>query len=75
MQKTSNHWEQVARSKAFLSEDFFPPRAVPLETNLQALLSQEEISDAELEAGLLDAIPRLNHDMVVDLALYLSLER
>lgn len=75
VQKTSDHWQQVARSKAFLADDFFPPRAVPLETNLQTLLSQEGMSEEELDAGLLDVIPRLNHDMVVELALYLSLER
>ena len=39
VQKTNEHWEQVARSKAFLADDFFPPRALPLETNLQQLLS------------------------------------
>ena len=74
VQKTDDHWQQVSRSKAFLANDFFPPRAVPLESNLQELFSNLEITEAELEQGLLDTIPRLNHDMVVELALYLSLE-
>ena len=34
VQKTADHWAQVHRSKAFIAEDFFPPRTVPLETNL-----------------------------------------
>ena len=34
VQKTADHWSQVHRSKAFIADDFFPPRAVPLETNL-----------------------------------------
>ena len=47
---------------------------MPLETNLQNLFSSEQ-SDAELSESLQEIIPNLNHDALVDLALYLSLER
>ena len=39
VQKTSDHWMQVRRSKAHIADDFFPPRAVPLDTNLQELFA------------------------------------
>ena len=77
MQKTDNHWAKVRRSKEFIADDFFPPRAIPLETNLQVIFAEENISamsDDELEARLLDVIPHLNHDILIDLALYLAFE-
>ena len=52
---------QVRRSKAHIADDFFPPRAVPLDTNLQELFASEP-QDEELESRLLDILPNLNHD-------------
>ena len=34
VQKTDDHWAQVARSKAFLAEDFFPPLGVTFPNTL-----------------------------------------
>ena len=42
VQKTNQHWEQVSRSKLFLAKDFFPPRAVPHETNLKEILTKAD---------------------------------
>lgn len=75
VQKTTDHWEQVSRSKAFIAESFFPPRKIPLESNLQTLLAQEGLSEAELSTSLVELIPHLNHDILVELSLYLALER
>ena len=47
---------------------------MPFETNVQAILQNDSLTEIEMEAALLDVIPRLNHDTVVELALYLSLE-
>ena len=77
MQKTDNHWEKVRRSKEFIADAFFPPRAIPLESNLMQIFAEESISamsDEELEARLLDVIPHLNHDTLIELSLYLAFE-
>ena len=77
VQKTDNHWEKVRRSKEFIADEFFPPRAIPLETNLQAIFAEESISamsEDELEARLLDVVPHLNHDTLIELSLYLAFE-
>ena len=74
VQKTADHWSQVHRSKAFIADDFFPPRAVPLETNLQSLFSEAR-TEEELAGALLDIVPNLNHDTLIELALFLSLEQ
>ena len=74
VQKTNDHWSNISRSKQFLAEDFFPPRQIPLETNLQQILSAN-LSEQELATALEDVIPNLNHDTVVDLALYLAFEK
>ena len=39
VQKTSDHWADVRRSKEFIADDFFPPRAVPMDANLQDLFN------------------------------------
>jgi len=39
VQKSAEHWDSVRRSKAFLADDFFPPRAIPYESNLKTLLA------------------------------------
>ena len=53
----------VRRSKEFIADDFFPPRAVPHDANLQDLLTQEHsLDESELESRLMDIIPNLNHD-------------
>jgi len=75
VQKTSDHWAQVSRSKLFLSEDFFPPRTIPLETNLKDIFANAEQTEEELSEKLIEVIPNLNHDMLIELSLYLALER
>lgn len=75
VQKTSNHWEQVARSKQFLAEDFFPPRAVPFDTNVQEIFADASLVEEELCERLTDLVPNLNHDSLIELALYVALER
>ena len=63
VQKTSDHWEQLRRSKQFLADDFFPPRSVPLDANLQTLYNDELASnEAAFEERLCEIIPNLNHD-------------
>lgn len=42
VQKTSEHWGQLSRSKLFLANDFFPPRAVPHETNLREIFTRAD---------------------------------
>ena len=74
IQKTSDHWATVSRSKEFLSKDFFPPREVPYDTNLQSLFSDSSLSEEEVNLKLLDIIPNLNFDQVVELSLYLVFE-
>lgn len=63
----------MARSKAFIAEDFFPPRAIPYDSNLRDLFAVE-IAEDELAEKLLEFIPHLNHDTLVELSLYLALE-
>ena len=73
MQKPNEHWLTIARSKSYLSDKFFPPFEVPLETNLRDILT-EDLAEEEMSARLVEAIPNLNHDQLVDLALYLAFE-
>lgn len=58
-----------------MARDFFPPREIPYEDNLQRIFDEGvSMSETELCSQLLDVIPNLNHDQVIDLALYLSFE-
>lgn len=71
MQKTKEHWPSIARSKAYLADKFIPPFEVPLEENLHNLFSTK---DADVAARLLEIIPNINHDQLVNLSLYLAFE-
>ena len=62
VQKTSNHWDVVRRSKEFMAKDFFPPREIPYDTNLKEIFEDGSLSGQELVNKLLDAIPNVNHD-------------
>ena len=72
VQKTEDHWAQVARSKAFIADDFFPPRQLPQVENLQAIFAEE--GDQERTEKLIEVIPKLNADQFVELLLYVALE-
>jgi hypothetical protein len=71
VQKTKDHWPSIARSKAYLADKFIPPFEVPLEENLRNLLAEK---DADIPAKLLEIIPNINHDQLVNLSLYLAFE-
>jgi hypothetical protein len=54
-----------------LADKFIPPFDVPLEENLRSVFADK---DADISAKLLDIIPNINHDQLVDLSLYLAFE-
>lgn len=74
VQKTEDHWSIVSRSKQFLAKDFFPPRNAAFESELKSVLEDQSLSEQELCLKLLDVIPNLNHDQLIELTLYLSFE-
>ena len=72
MRKEQNAWNKIARSKSFVGEDFFPPIAAPLDSNLREVFADNLLTD-QLEK-LVEFIPHVNHDQLVQLALYLAFE-
>jgi hypothetical protein len=54
-----------------LADKFIPPFEVPLEENLRTLLSGK---DTDVAAKLVEIIPNINHDQLVNLSLYLAFE-
>lgn len=83
MQKTDNHKEELRRSKSFIADKFYGPFDLK-ESNLRHLFYEqkhlyenaEETSPqyTEWRSKLLEVVPKLNHDILIDLALYLSYE-
>lgn len=71
VQKTKDHWSSIARSKSYLADKFIPPFEVPLEENLRTLFAEKVEA---LPARLLEIIPNINHDQLVNLSLYLAFE-
>jgi len=69
----------MRRSKSFIADKYFPPFALK-EGNLKELLAQREAFEApadsqvylQWQSKLLEIIPRLNHDITVELALNLA---
>lgn len=69
----------MRRSKSFIADKYFPPFALK-EGNLKGLLAQREAFEApadsqvymQWQSKLLEIIPRLNHDITVELALNLA---
>ena len=62
VQKHKEHWEQVSRSKAFMADEFFPPRQIPNETNLKELFLRDDVKEVDMAQQLIEIIPNLNHD-------------
>ena len=63
----------MRRSKSYLADKFLPPFDAPLESNLRDLFAKELSADETAES-LLEIIPNLNHDQVIDLSLFLAFE-
>jgi len=62
VQKPTNHWEQVRRSKQFLAAQFLPPFDVPLDANLRELFTNQSLTESQVIEKLVQMIPNLNHD-------------
>ena len=86
VQKTADHFDQLRRSKSFIADTYFGPFSVK-ESNLRSLFidqkavwenewNQTQPTEAYLawKEQLLEAIPRLNHNVLVEFALYLTFE-
>ena len=86
VQKTADHFDQLRRSKSFIADTYFGPFSVK-ESNLRSLFieqkavwenewNQAKPTEAYLawKEQLLEAIPRLNHNVLVEFALYLTFE-
>lgn len=71
--KTPDHWDNVARSKSFLADKFLPPIQLPLDESIRSLFNNQ-LSDELLSEKLVDLIPNLNHDQIVNLSLHLAFE-
>lgn len=85
IQKTSvgeDRWAPIRRSKDFLSAKFFPPFDLK-EGNLRKLLLDQASKDAynkstdsleyvQWKSLLIELIPKLNHDVIVQLSLHLA---
>ena len=52
--------------------DFFPPIALPLDSNLREVFNDSASTDQAEK--LVEVIPHVNHDQLVQLALYLAFE-
>jgi hypothetical protein len=81
LQKNNEHWETLRRSKSYIAESYFSP--VLRDGNLKEMFETKESiwrSDPESEEfcewrdALIDIVPKLNFDAVIDLALYLGLD-
>ena len=72
-----DRWSAIRRSKAFLAGKFIPPFTMK-EQNLKALVekrpTEESAEFASWKEEVLGVIPRLNHDVLIELALHLSYE-
>lgn len=72
-----DRWAPIRRSKAFLAGKFIPPFAMKEQT-LKALVDRRPTEEgAAFDAWkeeILAAVPRLNHDILVELALHLAYE-
>ena len=72
-------WAAVKRSKAYIGDKFFPPFELK-EGNLRALFADKSVYQSEestevyqgWKAALLAGIPRINHDVLVQLSLHLA---
>lgn len=81
MHKPEDHWETLRRSKSYIADSYFPPVALR-SGSLKEMFEQNEAWRADPESqefaqwkdSLIDMIPKLNFDAVIELALYLSLE-
>lgn len=80
IQKPPNHLEMLRRSKSFLAETFFGPFELR-ETNLRELFRDKSVyantetkEFEEWKLKLLEVIPKLNYDIIVQLALHLSID-
>lgn len=75
-----DRWTAIRRSKAFLADKFIPPFNLKEDNLRQIFADKEAYSQEGTEAfnswkeKLLEAIPRVNHDILVELALSLSYE-
>jgi hypothetical protein len=81
IQKPKEHWDNVKRSKSYLADKFFAPFDLKegnlrelfyeqKETYLNADKDQEKFN--EWRQRLLEVIPKLNHDVLVQLSLHLA---
>ena len=81
MHKTSDHWETLRRSKSYIADSYFPPMSLKT-GNLKEMFEENPAWKADAgspefsqwKEALIDLVPKLNFDAVIELALYLSLE-
>lgn len=72
-------WAAVRRSKDFIADKFFPPFGLK-EGNLKSLFAKREVYESSPDSpvyqqwkdSLLEGIPQLNHDVLVQLALHIA---
>lgn len=62
-------WASIRRSKDYLAAKFLPPFTIK-DQDLMKLISEK--SESEWKDEVLSAIPKLNHNVLIDLALYLA---
>jgi len=80
-EKRQDHWDAIRRLKSYLADDFLPPVNLKDSTLVELFLNRddwkEEIGSEKFELWKEDvtaALPKLNYDAVVELALYLAFE-
>lgn len=81
VQKTQDHFAQLRRSKAYIGDIFFPPvslkngNLIELFENNQAWKEDSESNVfIDWRDSLIDVIPKLQHDALIELGLFLSFE-
>lgn len=73
VQKPDGHWDILRRTKPFVAEDFLPPFDLPNDEALRTIItSSNDLASPETTESLVAALPHVNHDQVVHLALYLA---
>jgi hypothetical protein len=80
MHKPKDHWETIRRSKSYMADDYFPPFALR-DGGLNKLFESDDWKNNQdspeyqtWKENLIELIPRLNFDMIVDLSLYLAFQ-
>ena len=81
MHKNEEHMENLRRSKSYIADSYFSPFTLK-SGNLKEMFEDKQAwkQDRESEEygewkeALIEMVPKLNYDAVIELALYLSFE-